>query len=213
MDAGRRFGIADALILIAGIGAGLGLIRSINPGVTPGQLRDAFDPPAGWTWRYPLQLGTELCILFVAPFVAAWTPACLLVQLRRPRARRLRRAPGFLACLLPTLGCALTLAFTWACLGTTPWNPVHPNQADFETSQFVGSVLVGSGVLWSYATMKVCGIWRPRPTWPDRLGRLTGGIWVVVGMLSGASLLLLFLSKGCQGCLFVPRAEDSSGWD
>lgn len=193
MSAERRLGIADGLILIAGVGAGLGLVRYIDPGITPGRLRSVLvDPPGGWTPRLALQVSTELCLLFVTPFLAAWTPACLLVQLMSPRPRRLHRMPGFLACLLPTLGCVLTITLTWMCLGTTSWNPVHPNQADFETSQFVGSLLVGTGVLWSWATMKVCGIYRARPTWTDRLGRLTGSVWVVVGILSGAYLLLLF---------------------
>lgn len=193
MSAERRFGIADGLILIAGVGAGLGLARYIDPGITPGRLRSVLiDPPGGWTPRQALQVSAELCLLYVTPSVAAWTLACLLVQLKRPRPRRLRRAPGFLACLLPTSACALTIAITWAILGTTPWSPVHPNQADFETSQFVGSLFVGSSVLWAWVAMKVSGVFRARPTWTDRLGRLTGIVWVVIGILSGAYLLLLF---------------------
>ena len=150
-----------------------------------------FSPHDGWTPRYALQISTEMCVLYVTPFLAAWTPACLLVQLQRPRPRRLRRAPGFLACLLPTLGCVLTIAITWTCLGTTAWSHVHPSQGDYETGQVVGGLLVGSSVLWAWATMRVCGIYRARPTWTDRLGRLTGVVWVVVGMLSGAYLLML----------------------
>src|SRR4051812_34078395 len=107
MDDGRRFGISDGVILIAGIGAGLGVVRYIDPGVTLAQLRGVFfEHPGGWTPRLALRVSTEMCVIFATPFAAAWTPACLLVQLKGPRARRLRRAPGFLACLLPALGCA-----------------------------------------------------------------------------------------------------------
>lgn len=189
---GRRFGIADGLILIAGVGAGLGLVRYIDPGVTPARLWGVLsDPPGGWTPREALQISTELCVLYVTPFVAAWTPACLLVQLKPPRPRRLRRAPGFLACLLPTVGCVVTIATTWLCMGKTGWNPMHPNQGDYEMAQVVVGFLVGSGVVWAWTTMMVCGA-RARPTWTDRLGRLTGAAWVVIGALSGAYLLLLF---------------------
>jgi hypothetical protein len=38
--------------------------------------------------------------------------------------------------------------------------------------------------------MSVCGIYRPQPTWTDRLGRLTGAAWALNGILSGAYLLL-----------------------
>ena len=188
----RRFGIADALILIAGAGVGLGLDRYVAPGVTPKDLwRVFFGPSGGWTPRYALQISAELCVLFVTPFVAAWTIACLLVQLRRRRPRHLRRAPGFVACLLPTLGCAVAVVLTWSLLGRTAWGPVHPNQGDFEAAQFGGSLLVGSSVVWAWATMKMCGIFRARPTWTDWLGRLTGVAWIAIGMLSGGYLLLL----------------------
>jgi hypothetical protein len=188
----RRFDIADGLILIAGVGVGLGLVRYVAPRVTSGDLRRVFlGPSAGWTPQYALQIGAELCVLFVTPFVAAWTVSCLLVQLRRRRPRHLRRAPGFVACLLPTLGCALTIATTWTLLGRTAWGPEHPNGGDFEAAQFGGSFLVGSSVLWAWATMMVCGVCRARPTWTDLLGRLTGFVWVAIGLLSGGYLLLL----------------------
>ena len=188
----RRFGIADGLILIAGVGVGLGLVRYVDPGVTRKDLwRVFFGPSGGWTPRYALQVSAELCVLFVTPFVAASTPACVFLPLPVLRPQRIRRAPGLLACLPPALGCVLTVTITWISLGRTAWSPQHPNQDDFETTQFVGSLLVGSSVLWAWATMKVCGISLARPTWSDRLGRSTGVVWVVIGMLSGGYLLLL----------------------
>jgi hypothetical protein len=188
----RRFGIADGLIVIAGVAAGLGLVRSINPNVTANSLWSViFEPRGGWTPWYALQVVSEFCVVFFTPFVGVWTLACLLVQLRKPRPRRLRRSPGFVACLLPTLGAALTISITWICLGTTAWTPTHRNQGDYETAQVVGGLFAGSSVVWAWTAMKLCGIFHPRPTWTDRLGRLTGLAWIVVATLSGAYLLLL----------------------
>ena len=36
----------------------------------------------------------------------------------------------------------------------------------------------------AWATMMLSNAWRPVPTWTDRLGRLTGAAWVVVGAIS-----------------------------
>lgn len=192
MEVARRFGIADGLILIAGVGVGLGLVRCVAPSVTPTELWSILvNPPGGWTPEYAIALGAEFCGFFVTPFVAPWTLACLLVQLKSDRPGRLRRVPGFVACLLPTLGCAVTIATTWTILGRPAWGPIDPSGRDEGEAQFGSSLLVGTSVLWAWVTMKVCGIWRARPTWTDRLGRLTGVVWVAIGILSGCYLVLL----------------------
>jgi hypothetical protein len=109
----RRFSIGDALILIAGLAAGLALVRATSPEFTPGQLRDAFlSPRGGWTLWHAFGLTLELGVILFIPFVAGWTPACLLLQLTGPRPpwRRLRRRPGFVACLIATAFVIATLA-------------------------------------------------------------------------------------------------------
>ena len=46
----RRFGIADGLILIAGVAAGLGSFRALAPDLTPQKIWDAFVRPKP-KWR------------------------------------------------------------------------------------------------------------------------------------------------------------------
>ena len=38
--------------------------------------------------------------------------------------------------------------------------------------------------------MRLCGVCRPRPTWTDRLGRLTDAAWVAIGAMSAAYIFL-----------------------
>jgi hypothetical protein len=182
----RRFSISDVLVLIAGLAAGLALVRAASPELTPGQLRDAFlSPRGGWTLWHAFGLTLELGVILLIPFVAGWTPACLLLQLARPRPpwRRLRRQPGFVACLIATAFVIATLAVAGVLLATGIWE-VPLSSGRYFLAHVLGGLLAGSGVATGWSTMKLCGACRPAPTWPDRLGRLTGAVWVPVGVIS-----------------------------
>ena len=128
MNTDRKFSISDGLILIAGIAAGMALVRMTNPGITPGQVRDAFlSPQGGWTLLTAFELTLETGVMFVIPFVAAWTPACLLVQMTgpRPRWRRLRRQPGLVACLVASTVTLATIAVSVALLAASDMGYPH----------------------------------------------------------------------------------------
>src|SRR5262249_14204195 len=162
--------------------AGLALVRATSPELTPGQLRDAFlSPRGGWTPWHAFGLTLELGTIFLIPFVAAWTPACLLLQLSRPRPpwRRLRRQPGFVACLIPAAFSIATVAIAALLLATSVWE-VDTSSDRYLKAQLLGGLLSGIGVMTAWATMLLANAWRPVPTWTDRLGRLTGAAWVVV---------------------------------
>ena len=193
----RSFGISDALILMAGIGAGMGLVRYNLSGDALGFLPSfLLDPGDGLTLEAAFIVFTQSCLPMLTSFVAAWTPACLLVQLKKPRSSDLRRTPGYLACLLSTVGCFLTVGTTWIswiCLGIEAWNPANQNTGYIGLACVITGLLVGLGVVWAWATMLICGVWHAQPTWPDRLGRLTGVVWVHIGILSLIAVYLLVL--------------------
>src|SRR3954449_5168786 len=101
-DERRPFTIADALVLIAGVAAGLGLVSRVMTAshLTPEELWDyVVRPKAGWLLWNAFGMTLELSVILGIPFVAAWTPACLVLQVLRPRPgwRRFRRRPGFVA--------------------------------------------------------------------------------------------------------------------
>src|SRR5262249_22955774 len=119
----RKLSIADVLILIAGIAAGMALVRVSNPGITQRQFRTAvLEPPGGWTFVAAFELVLEISVLFVIPFVAAWTPACLLVQVTGSRWRRLRRRPGFVACLIASTVTLATVGVSVALIAASVWD-------------------------------------------------------------------------------------------
>ena len=185
MEEGRKFGIADGMILIAGIAAGMAMIRLLAPVVSWEQVWGAFVTPSqGWSLSYALGLFVELGVMFGIPVLAAWTPACLLVQVLKPRPawRRLRRRPGFIACLSSTVVVAGAVAVTTTCVLLQFFVPVAPDA--YVKPALLGGCVAGSGVLWLWAAMWFWGVWHARPTWVDRLGRLTGIAWVIVGAIS-----------------------------
>lgn len=184
----RKFAIADGLILIAGLAAGLGFIRATAPEVSAHDIwKGLAHPPGGWSWWYAFAIILELSSVFAIPFMAVCTPACLLVQIMkpRPRWRRLRRQPGFIACLIATIVAVIAIPVASTCVWLSIWN-VSGRYDRLVVMNILGGLLTGSGVLWGWMVMWICGVYRPQPTWADRLGRLTGAAWIVLGASSAA---------------------------
>jgi hypothetical protein len=117
--------------------------------------------------------------VFAIPFLADWTPICLIVQLTdRPEWRRLRRQPGFVACLLATaiivfmvISASLSVSFASSL-----------TQA-LSLAQVFGGALTGAGVLCGWAAMMLSAACRQSASWSDRLGRLTGVAWIAMGAI------------------------------
>jgi hypothetical protein len=75
-----------------------------------------------------------------------------------------------------------TLLIAAALLATGIWEARLSPDRHF-LAPVLGGSLGGFGVVTGWSTMKLCGTCRPAPEWPDRLGRLTGAIWVAVGAI------------------------------
>jgi hypothetical protein len=78
VEEGREFGIADGMILIAGIAAGMAMVRLQAPGVSWEQVWGTFVTPSqGWSLSYALGLFVELGVMFGIPLLAPRRPpAC-----------------------------------------------------------------------------------------------------------------------------------------
>lgn len=179
----RKFTIADFLVVTAGVAAAFGLMRAVSESFRPGELWNAFvSPNSGWSVGYAYELVLELGVALGVPCLGGWTPACLVLALRKPRARwrRFRREPGFVAILLATVVVALTFVVASTFVGLFSSNSSELSEL-FITANVLCGCLGGSVILGSWTTMLLTRIWRPTPTWTDRLGRLTGVAWLVHG--------------------------------
>ena len=152
-----------------------------SPGISP----EAGDPLAAAG-----VLAYYLSILPV-PFLAAWTPACLAMQLRRPRERWRRRfrGPGLMACLVGSAVVAgyAASAFAWGVLGS---GSASDHTDRIYRACAMGSLVAGLAILSCWFAMGTCGVLRPCRQWSDRLGRLTGVCWTFVGAAGFVSIVL-----------------------
>ena len=145
----RGFGIADGLILIAGVGAGW-RPQGLSPDISPQEIWDAFvRPKETWSLRYALGLFAELSVICGIPSLAAWTLICLIVQFIRPRSswRRLRRQPGFVACLITTTVIVLTTVASSMSVWLSIWVATRSSPGGFIKAYLVAGILAGSAVL------------------------------------------------------------------
>ncbi|WP_406694691.1 hypothetical protein V5E97_26915 [Singulisphaera sp. Ch08] len=183
--AGRRFGVADGMILVVATAIGLAASRAYAP-----DLKVIWVTVSPWPDEGPsISLFTEIFIslesFLILPWLASWTVACLLLQWRvaRPPRRRIVRQPGMMACLVATVVIGLTVP-----VGLTVWVMTEPDNGlhlyRISRTLIFSSVHVGAAVAWCWVTMALGRQWRPEPTWLDRSGRILGSIWIAISITS-----------------------------
>lgn len=193
----RPFGIADGLILVAALAAGMAAGRGTDPitysRVLWGQLAsELFEQPSFGLF---VEAFYEIGSVLVVPGVSALTLACLLMRVRGPRPDRgrLSRQPGFMACLAAAPVIALAVVVVLAVRALTDPDGPHLMQRVLEAISF-GSIQAGAAVVWCWATLAVGGRWAAEPTWVDRLGRVLGGAWILLAVFYGSVIAWIWLS-------------------
>jgi hypothetical protein len=167
----RRFTLLDAIVLMAATAAGFAWVRSV-------WYFETFKGPMDWLDEIP-----EM----VAPLLATWTVAAVVLRLLPPRPpiHRLVLQPGAAACV------SVAFAFTaeslryfldaFARRRGVPWSRFRGVGLGTE---WYGNVLVGGP--YHYAIAAVWGLLllsrrcRPEPSWIDRLGRALGLFWLLL---------------------------------
>jgi hypothetical protein len=158
--------VVDGLALIAATAIGLALIRAQPPYATP-----------------PSPLRTENWIYNRASCpVATWSATLALLAMRppRPTLRRLTRQPGVTAGIV-CLG--IVAVSTVISLSRIDLNAPFSGLQRFDI--IWGGVMfrIAYASVGSWVALALSGLWRPAPTWTDRLGRLAGCYWVAVVLL------------------------------
>ena len=177
----RKFGLLDAMILVAATAAGATSIRPfLLYGLGMPDLFIEFFPALG---SFVYTAYSDSVVKFLSPWLASWTLACLAIRLRapRPRFRRLMRQPGTVACVAATFAMATAAALCAAVLATVGVPPLEdfyhkilPYLCDSAAIAVVGA--------WSVANL--AGRWKPEPGWIDRMGRVIGVLWILIFILS-----------------------------
>lgn len=189
----RRFTIADGMILIAAMAAGLAWTGRAWPGFS----KSMTPTPAGtWLW---FRTWGALVLLMSLPCLLSLTFAAAILRVRRPRPswRRIARQPGMTSLLAALLGLVVALpptvlsedfSYQKRNMGKSFWT-------EAETwAELLGSLLellalaipaAGFAVIVAWTMLAVQRRWRNEPSWIDRAGRVLGVAWI----LTGAALL------------------------
>ncbi len=180
----RRFTLLDAVIIVASIGLGFGLLRlRITFADLTRFFRSAFD-------RVPWELPTDTLVLRLSglielalPCVLAWTLGLLILRFvpPRPPLRRLARQPGFVACVvfLVISACSyLSVLVTLATRGKLAHATVRDLIAYHSTANLLMIQIGGWGIAAAWIVLGISGRWRPEPSWIDRFGRGFGVFWL-----------------------------------
>ncbi len=185
----RKFGVADAMILLAGFGFALAgglklLVALAEQCYYLCEVIAAYNSPfyanrpAFWrSWVAIYWSSTlYLAIRVFGIFLLGMTPAFLFVRLRRPRQpiRALFKQPGFVA------GLAIIFGQFWL----TGW--LHRLYFGRLTDATVTGVVVGAMVAVAWAALILSRQWKTEPGWIDRMGRVLGASAIAVGAISFA---------------------------
>jgi hypothetical protein len=177
---GRRFNMADGLIVIAAIAASLALLRD-----APWPSHVFIGGNFSYYGETPLAVRMAMRATYV---LIPWTVAVFLMRLRRPRPplRRLVLRPGMAACGAVTLWLGFKTLLLVVMLGVPQKRPLV-------------KAYLGDGVaIVSWAAPAVAGAWlllifsgrwRSDSGWMDRLGRTLGACWLVLEALNSIRTL------------------------
>jgi hypothetical protein len=185
----RKFGVADAMILVAGFGfalasstrllVALGEQFSEMCSVIAGYNSPFYaNRPAFWRKWVAIYWSSVLfyAIRVFGNFLLGMTPAFVIVRLRRPRPpiRALFKQPGFIA------GLAIVFGQFWL---TGRLHILYFGKLKDAT---VTGIVVAATVIVTWALLSLSRQWRSEPSWIDRIGRLLGASAIALGALSFA---------------------------
>jgi hypothetical protein len=163
----RRFTIADGMILVAAMAAGLALARA-------GPMEWMAWTGSGWFGKARRLLHGSATL-----FAAMMSLGLIIVRLRRPRPRlvRVMRQPGMVA------SCAAAVALAVTALGWTSYDVIHTGgwSARDSIARYcrIHGAKFGPAVGAAWLGLWFAGRWRPERGWIDRAGRALGVFWLV----------------------------------
>jgi hypothetical protein len=185
----RRFTLLDAMIFTAASGLGFYHISSFMGDASLSVRPKTFYGHLVLIFRYTH---------FIIPLMLLITISALIVRLRRPRppVRRILRQPGAIACAAAVA--VAVLESVRAVVFDVVWLLDSANDVFAVFARKMGSwdwadllwsvywnlpTRIGHTVTVIWLVLILSGRWYPARDWIDRLGRILGAFWIVVGVL------------------------------
>ncbi len=186
----RRITLLDVTLLVGSAAIGMGLFtlsrRSYFKGWIPLVDRGLPDIHTWATWEV-VATGTDISS-FLLPLVGPWTILLILLRLRAPRPgwRRIWSQPGMAACIAALFG------WLWSGVGlllAVDLDRVARSRRVLTLDEWVQKYLgeevfmyCGLAVASVWFMQYFSGRWRRSADWIDRMGRVLGALWILIGM-------------------------------
>jgi hypothetical protein len=166
----RRFGLIDAMILVAAAAAAFGCMRAILPTI-------AGSPDGSIAYyRASIVVGpvAATAATLAALLIRAWPP--------RPAGAAWKGRPGFVASLAATAACSLIVADILIDRGAYNLRYAQSGRfAAIAVSHIAPMILpVSLAVGGAWLALWLAGMWRREKTWIDDLGIAVGASWIAL---------------------------------
>jgi hypothetical protein len=179
----RRFGLIDAMALLAATAVGLAWgRRDLVATVQARVISTGFVSNNSMHTR-PVEFADRL-ITFTrgtSHLLACWTLAVLILRLRSPRPRRARLVcqPGTVAVATATAyAVAVAARILVAFLIRAKYKPAWSDYV----AQAINTYETATAITASWLILALSGRWRPERTWIDRSGCLIGLAWIALAI-------------------------------
>ncbi len=179
----RPFRLVDAMILVAAVGLACGITQGLSY-ATGGSiswtaiLAEMYKLPNGLS-KF-VEISASLLILAL-PFAGMLSLAVIAVRMIGPRPRLLRiaRQPGITAMWAAGLGIALSAVQIGIAvsIGTGVASGYREIIAIHSCLSYPGMAVLGT-----WASLLLARRWRSEKSWVDRMGRVLGFFWILVGV-------------------------------
>ena len=190
-DRRRKMTLLDATLLVGSAAIGMGMFQYAYRGLFQGWiwiLERGLPDNTNWTAVDVVVTCSDLTV-FLIPMVAPWTVLLIVLRMRSPRSswRRTWRQPGMAACLAALFGwcwsvLGLVLALDVAYVAQTRRSITLVEWAQKYLSEEVFKY-VGLAVAATWIVLFFSGRWRRSADWIDRMGRVVGVLWIVIGVV------------------------------
>jgi hypothetical protein len=198
----RSMTVLDVAVLVGLAGVGLGAYQWIQQGLFPGWvwlLELGLPGRNEWTTLRAMVTASDLCSMLV-PVAGPWTLALVVLRLGslpRARWRRARRQPGMAGCLAVAVTWLWTLLALLAVLAMEHADPGRVTRAGHVWARrYLADSLfmyLGAAVAVVWVVQALGGRWTRPSDWIERLARLVGWAWILIGFVWTMRTYLEFL--------------------
>jgi len=186
--------ILDATLLVGSAAVGFGLFEIVHRGLFQGWIwimDHGLPDPNTWTALTAIVTCSDVAV-FLIPLVAPWTLLLIALRLRPPRPswKRIWRQPGMAACWAALIGwvwSVLAVLLAFDIVYVTRPNKTYRRPEEWIQTWLSDQVFmyVGLAVAAVWGVLFVSGRWTRPADWIDRMGRIVGFLWIVIGVVWG----------------------------